>query len=341
MKKISIFVLALALLGPALTASAEELTETEYNRMMSHTVVVPDTEDDSYTMDDSSMRPSAEDARDWRANHPVPPGVFLRTHAEASTSGDVGPARANASANMDARAALRAKYSDMIMEHARAFGSAEVDKRVEMLKALLARFDSMHQLPADVSAKLKTALTARIADLESLKQKIGDDSAEADTESIADSYRGYLFTVPQAVISAAANRVLTVAGQLENVSPKLSDRIDAAAAAGTDVTALRTALTDMDAKVADAKVEANAALDIIKGLSTDASDAAAREANTAKLKEARDKIVAAREDLQAAYKDAQTIAVGVKGKGEVGGDDHIGPPLKNPVEPPPGDSEAE
>jgi hypothetical protein len=121
-------------------------------------------------------------------------------------------------------------------------------------------------------------------------------------------------------IEKASHRILIAAGKLENLSPKLSARIDAAAldssgSAGVDVNALHTALADLNAKVIDAKVQANAAISETTNLKPDNGDAAILASNTAILKDARTKIQAARADIQAAFKDAQTIANDVRGKG--------------------------
>ena len=62
-------------------------------------------------------------------------------------------------------------------------------------------------------------------------------------------------------------------------------------------------------------MQANAAISETVNLKPDNGDATVRASNTAALKDARSKLVVARQDLAAAYHDDATIAGKVKGKG--------------------------
>jgi hypothetical protein len=205
------------------------------------------------------------------------------------------------------------------IEKGQTLGKQEIEKRIQSLEALSARIGQMKRLTSDQIAAIQAAIQAEISILTSLEATIGGDTStttvKTDVQSITKANRVYLLVMPQIQISAAADRILATAGQLGNLETKLSARIDAAAST-TDVTALHTALTDMQAKIADAKTQANAAVSETTNLKPDNGDAAVKASNTAALKDARTKLEAARADIKAAYQDAQTIVKGVRGTGD-------------------------
>ena len=118
--------------------------------------------------------------------------------------------------------------------------------------------------------------------------------------------------MPSTRIIAAADRVMNIAGDMNAIGIKLSTRITLAETAGNDVTKLTAALTDFNAKLADAKIQAQAAVTGIGGLTPDGGDKAKKEANTAALKAAREKLKLAEADLKAARADVKTIVEGLK-----------------------------
>lgn len=221
----------------------------------------------------------------------------------------------------DASASANARMNgENRIEKGQALGKAEIEKRIQSLKQLSDRIGSMKRLSADQIAQIQASINAEIDILTNLETTIGNDTStttlKADVQSIAKANRVYLLVMPQAQIVAASDRILAAAGQLANLSTKLSARIDAAQTAGKDVSALSAALTDMNAKVADAKTQANAAAALVVNLKADNGDDSVKASNTATLKDARTKLEAARAAIQAAFKDAQTIIAGVKGTGD-------------------------
>ncbi len=74
-------------------------------------------------------------------------------------------------------------------------------------------------------------------------------------------------------------------------------------------------MADFQAKVADAKVQAQAASDLVADLKADNGDQTALLTNLSALKSARAKLQTAHADLVAARKDMAAIIGGVKGKG--------------------------
>jgi chromosome segregation ATPase len=235
-----------------------------------------------------------------KVNAVVPTGISVKMRPAASTT-------------------MRAGKEGDAMQRGMQFGADAIEKRVQSLQNLAARISSMTRLSSDQKASLSASINAEVDALNSLKASIGSDtsttSLKADVQSITKSMRVYMLVIPQAQIAAAADRLLATAAQFEALSVKLSARIDAAQTAGKDVTALNTALSDMNAKAADAKVQANAAISATVNLKPDNGDASVQASNTAALKDARTKLEAARADLKAAFADAQTIAKGVRGTG--------------------------
>jgi len=199
-----------------------------------------------------------------------------------------------------------------------------IDQRIAAMQKAEARIDAAVKLSASEKAELKADIDQVIADLTALKTQIGSDtsttSLKADASSITKAYRVYLLVLPQTAIAAASDRALAIAAQMDALEVKLEARISAAQAAGTDVSAMQASLADFKAKVVDAKSNATAAAAEVKNLSADNGDKATLTANMNALKDARAKLETARRDLKAAYADAQSIAGGVKGKGEVKAD---------------------
>ena len=132
-------------------------------------------------------------------------------------------------------------------------------------------------------------------------------SLKTDVKSITSSYRIFVLVLPQGAIEAASDRVLTIVGTMNDLGTKFSARISAAATAGNDVTAAQASLTDFNAKVADANTQANAAASEVASLTPDNGNATVEASNTAALKDAHSKILAAQQDFVTARADAMAI----------------------------------
>jgi hypothetical protein len=246
--------------------------------------------------------------------------------ADDGTSG-TGSATINVSSHAGAGPGLRADVgahvavqgTGDVKERAKDRANEEIERRIDALTHLSGRIDDAKRIGGDDKSSLVASINAQISELTTLKAQIeSDDSTttlKADIQSITKSYRIFMLVVPQGAINAAADRVLTVAGQMESFSVKLQARIDAAT--DVDTNTLNGYLDDYNAKVADAKVQANAAIDLVANLKPDNGDASVAASNKTALQDARAKVVAAQKDLQDARQDAQKIAVAVKGHGEV------------------------
>lgn len=193
---------------------------------------------------------------------------------------------------------------------------AQINARVKALTALSTRINEMQRVSTNQKASLTATLQAAISEMNALKAKIDADTdgatLKADIQSITKSYRIYLLVLPQGRITAAADRIITTVGLMNDLSAKLQTRITTAQTAGQDVTAMNASLVDMNAKTADATVQANAAITLIANLQPDNGDQTVFQSNQAALKDARAKIKLATQDLQTARKDAGTIVKALK-----------------------------
>lgn len=199
-------------------------------------------------------------------------------------------------------------------------GEAEIDARIGSLTKMITRLGDAARLSPEAKASITAELNAQITALTNLRDQIATATTttlKGDVQSVTKDFRIYALVMPKAAINAAADRIMTIAAQMETLSGKITTRISAAQAAGTDVTAATAAHSDFDLKVADAKTQAQAAVSEVANLSVDAGATTTLAANTAALKDAKAKIDAAQADLKAARKDVETILKSIKGKGEV------------------------
>jgi hypothetical protein len=231
----------------------------------------------------SSLSPSAY------AMHSVPGAGAQETRTKAVDNGsDAGKL-----------AALRTKADQ------------EIARRLASLNQLQTRIASMNKLSDAQKASLKTYLASQIEELNTLKTKIDAETDLAklkeETKSITQSYRIFALVLPQGAVMAAGDRALALAKEMVDVGTKLNARIATAKAAGKDVAALEKTLTDYYAKIANAKTQAQAAVDAVSKLTPDGGDKAKMAANLKALKDARTKIQLAQQDFVAARKDANDI----------------------------------
>lgn len=205
------------------------------------------------------------------------------------------------------------------MTKAKERADQEIDRRIEKLTELSAKVQEMKHISTSTKTSVATDVQEEIASLTALNTKIqGDTDLETlktDIKSIATSYRIFMLIIPQGRIIVSADRIHAVAGKQTEFAGKLKTRIDEAGAAGKDVTALNASLSEMNAKIADAKAQADAAVALVASLSPDMGDKTKMEANNAALKEARAKIKAGMESIKAAHKAAQSIRSGLKALG--------------------------
>ncbi|MDP2593773.1 MAG: hypothetical protein Q8P36_00315 [bacterium] len=251
-------------------------------------------------------------------------GVSGRVDVSASTTRP-GPLerlkgeQASTTIRVKVTASTTRPNSDDRIEKARERANQEIERRIANLNKLSGRISDMKRISTDQKSGLSAMIQVQIDALIALGVRIDSESAtsslKADIQSITKSYRIYALIMPQAALIASADRALAVATQMEAFSAKLSARIDAVATTGVDVSLLRDSLSDYNANVADAKVQAQAAISAVTALKPDNGDQAVFQANLAVLKSARAKVQAAQQGLVAARKDAKDIVKSIRGLG--------------------------
>ncbi len=213
----------------------------------------------------------------------------------------------------------KASTSEQRIEKGQEKAGDMIDRRIKSLQELKARLAGKKLLPADALAAITASIDTEIQILTDLRTKISNDTdaatLKADASSITKANRVYMLVMPKAQIAAAGARINAVVTQFQSLSTKLQERITTAQTAGVDVTAATAALADFNAKIADAKVQADAAVTMTANLPVDNGDAAVIASNKAALQAAHAKLKTAEADLKAARDDAKTIAGIVKGKG--------------------------
>ncbi len=166
-------------------------------------------------------------------------------------------------------------------------GDKEIDRRIDALKKQSERITSAKRVSDDGKSMISNGIQSQIDILTVLRAKIDADTDEvalkADLKSITASHRIFALIMPQAAITAATERIKTIAADLSTISTKLKTRIEAAQTVGKDVTAMNTALTHMNAQIADALVQAGAAKDKIALLVPDNGDATVAASNKTAL----------------------------------------------------------
>ena len=226
-------------------------------------------------------------------------GLHARTDLGSTT------VRAGASAKMEAR-----------ITKGRDRAHQEIQRRITALQELTTSIGAMIRVSDEIKTSISATLSSQIAAMTALDTKIAADTdidtLKVDIKSITGGYRIFALVMPQGRITAAADRIKTIDASLTTLSGKLTTRITAAQTSGKDVSALTTLSTDMNAKIADAGVQADAAVTLVATLTLDNGDKAKMTANQQALKDARAKIKAAQTDVQAARKDAGAILDGLK-----------------------------
>ncbi len=188
----------------------------------------------------------------------------------------------------------------------------EIDRRTTSLNALITRINAFKRLTTDQKSSFATQIQTEITNLTNLRTKIDADTdtvtLRADIKSIVTEYRVFAFYIPQLRLLDTADRLLTLTDEMTVYATKLQTRIAQAQAQGSDVSLLQTSLTDMQAKIADAKTQAGNVITAISALTP-----AGYPANKTTLQSAKTMLMTARQDIGTAQSDAKTIIQGVKG----------------------------
>lgn len=245
------------------------------------------------------------------------PSALPATAAQRAYAGKGEPAlKADTRTAAEERTASDTPADAARLTALKAKADAEIARRTTALEALETRVRSMKRITDGQGSSLKTFIEDQVEELDNLKARInsGTDPAaiRSDVRSITSSYRIFALVLPQGAVIAAGDRALSLADVMTTLGTKLKERIADAKQASKDVTPLEKSLADYTAKLADAKNQAQAAIDAVSKLTPDGGDKTAMAANLAVLKDARAKIQAAQQDFIAARQDARDIVKGLR-----------------------------
>lgn len=187
--------------------------------------------------------------------------------------------------------------------------------RVSSLNKMVTRLNDMKTLSPEEKTRLITKITSAITELTNLKTKIDADtnpiSMLTDLKSIYTNYRIYAEFEPQTHLLASSDTLTKSINELTQLAGKLQIRITEAASGGNNVDALKTLLTDMQSKIADAKAQQVA---IQKNL-TNVTPSGFNNNKTAvkeSFVDSKNLLKTARADLQTAMQDARKIIMGLR-----------------------------
>lgn len=186
----------------------------------------------------------------------------------------------------------------------------EITRRISALNQLNTAVQAMVKVSATEKTTISGEVQTEVSNLTSLQEKIDADTDVAtlrtDIKSITDDYRIFMLVIPQGRIEVASDKVQTVASTYSDFSTKLQARISAAPS-GEDTTQVNAWLSDMNAKVADANTQAQAAVTLVASLQPDQGNATVAASNKTALQSARTDIKTALSDLKTARQDAGSI----------------------------------
>jgi hypothetical protein len=198
---------------------------------------------------------------------------------------------------------------DLGVEKARC--AAAIDVRLPELAKLNASLTSAKRITDEHRAAQKSSVSAASSGLSALKTKIAADTDPAtlgeDCKSIIEGYRVFALRASQTHVMIAADTEAAAVAALNTAVPKLADAISKAEAAGKNVATAKTALVDLQAKLAEAGTQAGGVAAGVIGLVP-----ADYNTNHNVLDGARSAVKTASADLKAARADIKTITSTVK-----------------------------
>lgn len=135
----------------------------------------------------------------------------------------------------------------------RKLGDCEIDRRLDTITRLQSRVANANGLTDADRITLRSQLSTDTRGLTALRGKIDGETdvnaLRADLAKIVTDFRVYLLMVPKTDEVIAADSELAAVERLGTVNTNLQARIDAAKAAGKDVTQAQSDLDAMNAKV--------------------------------------------------------------------------------------------
>ena len=173
--------------------------------------------------------------------------------ATAAQPANAGPA----GKGVCATEAAAVKAAPTSVDALRAFGDCEINRRLSDLGMLASKIGGSKVLTSSDKAALAAIVSAEQSGLAGLKTTIDAETdikaLKADIVKIATDFRECVLVMPQVNLVSAADGIAVVAkARFSQIDTALQKRIDAAKAAGKDVTAAQAALDAMNASVTTA-----------------------------------------------------------------------------------------
>jgi len=176
--------------------------------------------------------------------------VFAASPAPAATAPTAKPDTVCAAQ----RAAVK---NDPSVPHLIALGNCEINRRYVTLDRLQAVVIVAPYLTSGDRTALEDEIASTRTGLQGLKTTIDADTTvgalKVDLPRIATDYRVYLLVVPQVHLTRGADAESAAASRLTTVAGRLQDLITFAQSQGRDVTAAKAALAAMTTDIGDAQ----------------------------------------------------------------------------------------
>jgi hypothetical protein len=184
----------------------------------------------------------------------------------------------------------------------------EIERRITSINTLITKIQGMKRLTETEKNEFVNQARQLITDLQALKSKIDADTVlsdlNTDRKSIFTSYRVYMVFMPKMHILAAADRVLEIVNDVQAGLPAVAEKVK--------TPQLQAKLDEAKAKLTDAGVQAQKAIDLVAGLVADGGNAGTIQSNQTALKNAQADIKLAITDLGIVRNDLKIIRQGIK-----------------------------
>jgi hypothetical protein len=207
-----------------------------------------------------------------------------------------------------------AAKAEPTVEHLKAVGFCEIDRRLATVARLQVAVDGARALTDAHQTALETILSTSATGLRALRAEIAADTTvpelRADIRRIFEDFRIYALVSRQVQLVRAADTVDAAGAALTTASGRLEGLIDQAEANGKDATEARAHLAAMEAAIHEALTDVDGVADDVLVLTP-----AGWNAGTAGpvLSEARAAIGAARVDLGTAKAEARHVVAALAG----------------------------
>jgi hypothetical protein len=189
-------------------------------------------------------------------------------------------------------------------------GAAEINRRLESLKAALTRINDTVKLSAADKEALTKQIQAEITSLAALNTKLAADAdlatARTDVAKIVTDYRVYALVLPKARLMAVADHQTRILEKLVDLAATLEETIAAAKTDGQNPAAAEASLQSMATHIGAARTSLSGINELV------ALQPADYNANPEVLMTYRQKLRDAQTNIKAARDDAKATIAALK-----------------------------